>query len=37
MQLAYAVASFGTHQTAGMASVAEPAGDDILSVNDHLS
>lgn len=37
MQLAYTLACFEAHQTVGMASAAQPAGDDILSVNDHLS
>ena len=37
MQLSYIVASFGAHQTVWRVSVAEPASDDILSVNDHLS
>ena len=29
--------SLPAHQTVGMVSVAELAGDDFLSVNDHLS
>jgi len=36
-QLAHTVACFEAHQTVGMASAAEPAGDDILIVNNHLS